>query len=218
MPSRMIHYLITEEVAKRVEIKNRNRFKLGSICPDMSAREDGSKHRTHFMEIHGERKGCNWLTFVSKYEEKMKQDDLYLGVLCHIITDMVWFHDIMETQVRSKEKNKENRQAMFQRGYADFHRLNYILKNEFGLIYQLENDRNLELEGLRMDLYEDVVQGLYRDFFEDPVAEKEDLEIYIYDMSLECIHKCIEECVRVIKAFREGEELIQPQKYFVPVY
>ncbi len=59
MPSRMIHYLVEEEVAKQVEIKNRNRFKMGSICPDMSAREDGSKHLTHFMEIHGNRKGCN---------------------------------------------------------------------------------------------------------------------------------------------------------------
>ena len=81
MPSRMIHYLVAEEVAKQVEIENMNRFKLGSICPDMS------KHRTHFMEIHGDVKGCNWITFLSKYENKMKRDDLYLGIMCHIITD-----------------------------------------------------------------------------------------------------------------------------------
>ena len=71
MPSRMIHYLVVEEVAKQVEIENMNRFKLGSICPDMSVREDGSKQRTHFMEIHGDVKGCNWITFLSKYENKI---------------------------------------------------------------------------------------------------------------------------------------------------
>ena len=27
--------------------------------------------------------------------EKVKKDDLYLGILCHLVTDMVWFHDIL---------------------------------------------------------------------------------------------------------------------------
>ena len=35
MPSRMIHYLIAEKVAEQVKIENMNRFKLGSLCPDM---------------------------------------------------------------------------------------------------------------------------------------------------------------------------------------
>ena len=217
MPSRMIHYLVVEEVAKQVEIENMNRFKLGSICPDMSVREDGSKQRTHFMEIHGDVKGCNWITFLSKYENKMKRDDLYLGIMCHIITDAIWFHDIMETQIRSKVEMKEAHRIMYQKGYADFHRLNYILKNEFGLVHQLEDDRNIQLDGLCMDLYDDVVQGLYQDFFEDPVAEKGELEIYTYDISLECIRLCIKECVNVISAFRKGEALIPPEKYYVPV-
>lgn len=214
----MIHYLIAEKVAEQVKMENRNRFVLGSLCPDMSCREDGSKNRTHYLEVHGDKKGGNWMTFVSRYGDKMKQDELYLGVLCHLITDMVWFHEIMETQIRSRVKTGEERQAMYQKGYEDFHRLNYILRNEFGLVYHLEEDRNLELEGLRPDLYDEVIQGLYRDFYEDPVAEKEELEIYTYDISLECIRLCIEECVNAIVSFRQGEELIPPEKYYVPIY
>ena len=218
MPSRMIHYLIAEKVAEQVKMENRNRFVLGSLCPDMSCREDGSKNRTHYLEVHGDKKGGNWMTFVSRYGDKMKQDELYLGVLCHLITDMVWFHEIMETQIRSRVKTGEERQAMYQKGYEDFHRLNYILRNGFGLVYHLEEDRNLELEGLRPDLYDEVMQGLYRDFYEDPVAEKEELEIYTYDISLECIRLCIGECVNAIVSFRQGEELIPPEKYYVPIY
>lgn len=218
MPARMIHYLVAEEVAKQVEIKNRNRFTLGSLCPDMSTREDGSKHRTHFMEMHGDKKGCNWMTYLSMYGEKMRDDDFYIGVFCHIITDVIWYHDIMDTQVRSKVKTKEERQALFIKGYEDYHRLNYILKKEFGLVHHLEEDRNLELEGLHPELYEDVVQGLYSDFFVDPPAEKEDLEIYTYEISLACIYKCIEECVNAVTAFRRGEEMISPGKYYVKVY
>lgn len=218
MPSRMIHYLIAEKVAEQVEIENRNRFKLGSLCPDMSCREDESKNRTHYFEVHEGKKGGNWLTFVSRYADKMKQDELYLGVLCHLITDMVWFHEIMETQIRSKVKSKEERQAMYQKGYEDFHRLNYILRNEFGLVYNLKEDRNVELEGLHQELYDEVMQGLYQDFFEEPVAKKDELKIYTYDISVECIRLCIKECVNAITAFRQGEELIHPEKYYVPTY
>ena len=38
MPPRMIHYLIAEKVAEQVKIENINRFKMGSLCPDMSCR------------------------------------------------------------------------------------------------------------------------------------------------------------------------------------
>ena len=216
MPSRMIHYLIAEKVAEQVKIENQNRFKLGSLCPDMSCREDASKHRTHFWEIHEDSKGGNWQTFVSRYGEKMKQDEMYLGVLCHLITDTVWFHEIMETQIRSKVKTKEERQAMYQRGYADYHRLNNILRKEFNLVYHLEEDRDLELEGLCPELYDEVVQGLYHDFYDDPAAEKEELEIYKYDISMECIQLCIRECVNAITAFRSGEALLAPETYYVP--
>ena len=216
MPSRMIHYLIAEKVAEQVKIENMNRFKMGSLCPDMSCREDSSKNRTHYLEVHGDKKGGNWMTFVSRYADKMKQDELYLGILCHLITDMVWFHEIMETQIRSEVQSKEERQSMYQKGYADFHRLNYILRNEFGLVYHLEEDRDLELEGLHPELYDEVVQGLYQDFFDDPVAEKDDLEVYTYDISLECVRLCIKECVDAITALRKGEELVHPEKYYVP--
>lgn len=106
---------------------------------------------------------------------------------------------------------------MYQIGYADFHRLNYILKNEFGLVYELKEDRNIELEGIRLELYDDVIQGLYRDFYEEPRADKDELEIYKYDISLACIQLSIHECVKAIMAFRAGEKLIRPEKYFVPL-
>lgn len=217
MPSRMIHYLIAGQVAKQVEIKNINRFNIGSLCPDMSLHTDGSKNRTHYFEIHGEKKGGNWLRFVEQYREQMKQDDLYLGILCHLITDMIWFHEIMETQIRSKVKSKEERQEKYQFGYTDFHRLNYILREEFDLRYELEEDRNIEFKGIHPELYDEVFEGLFKDFFLEPRAEKEELVIYTYDITIACITLCIKECVSAIKAFRNGEELVSPEKYFVPV-
>ena len=217
MPSRMIHYLIAERVAEQVQIENLNRFKIGSLCPDMSCREDNSKHITHFLEIHGDKKGGNWLRFMEQYKEKMKQDDLYLGILCHLITDMIWFHEVMEPSIRSKVNSKEERQEKYQYGYKDFHRLNYILRKEFDLRYELKEDRNIELEGLHPELYDEVFDGLFKDFYFEPPATKEELGIYSFDISMDCINLCIRECVEAIMAFRAEKEMIRPEKYYVPV-
>ena len=217
MPSRMIHYLIAEQVAEQVKIKDMNRFKIGSLCPDMSLHTDGSKNQTHYFEIHGDSKGGNWLRFVEEYGDRMKQDDLYLGILCHLITDMIWFHEIMETQIRSKVKSKEERQEKYQQGYFDFHRLNYLLREAFDLRYELTEDRNIDFAGIHPELYDEVFDGLFKDFFLEPRAEREELAIYTYDITINCIRLCIEECVGAIRAVQKGEEVLNPETYFVPV-
>ncbi len=217
MPSRMIHYLVAEQVADQVPIRDRNRFKIGSLCPDMSTRQDGSKHLTHYSDIVGNVKGMNWNRFVHTYGEKMKKDDLYLGILCHLITDGVWFHEVMEPQVRSKYASKEERQEKYQYGYSDYHRLNYILREEFGLQYVLTEDRDIELDGVHPELYDDVIGGLYADFYEEPMAQKEELAVYPYELAIACIRLCVTECVAAIMAFYKGEEIESSVRYYVPV-
>jgi len=218
MPSRMIHYLIAEKVAEQVTIKDLNRFKIGSLCPDMSRHDDGTKNSTHYLEIHGDKKGGNWLRYVSEYGEQIRQDDLYLGILCHLITDMIWFHQIMETQIRSKVKSKEERQEKYQQGYTDFHKLNYLLREEFDLRYDLREDRNIGFTGIHHELYDEVFDGLFQDFFFEPRAEKRELTVYTYDITIKCIELCVKECAAAIRAFRGGKELLNPETYFVPVY
>ncbi|MBR2407904.1 MAG: zinc dependent phospholipase C family protein [Lachnospiraceae bacterium] len=217
MPSRMIHYLVAERVAKEIPIRDRNRFKIGSLCPDMSTREDESKHKTHYSDIVGAVKGMNWGRFVNTYGEKMKTDELYLGVLCHLITDGIWFHNVVEPQVRAKVASKEERQKMYQRGYSDYHRLNYILKEEFDLRYELREDRDIELDGLHSEFYDDVIGALYGDFYEEPPATKEELTVFPYGLTVDCIECCVAECVDAIRAFYGGKEIVSPEKYYVPV-
>ncbi len=217
MPSRMIHYLVAERVAKEVPIRDMNRFKIGSLCPDMSTRQDDSKHRTHYSDVVGDVKGMNWKRFANTYGKKMESDDLYLGVLCHLITDGVWFHEVMEPQVRSKYALKEERQEMYQYGYSDFHRLNYILREEFNLIYELSEDRNIELDGVHPELYDAVIGALYGDFYEEPYASKEELVVYPYELAVSCIELCVVECVKAIQAFYAGDEMEAPERYYVPV-
>ena len=217
MPSRMIHYLVAEKVAKKIPIRDMNRFKIGSLCPDMSSRENGSKHVSHFQEIAGEIKGANWARCAEKHGEDMRRDDLYLGVFCHVLTDAIWFHDIMEPQIRSRAKSNEEREAGYLQGYLDFHRLNYILPRVYGLKYELAEDRNIVLEGVQPELFDMVFQGMYQDFFEEPKASPEELTIYPYEMAIACIERCIDACVKKITAFREGRTLGDAREFYVPV-
>ncbi len=216
MPSRMIHYLVAERVSAQLPIADKNRFSIGSLCPDMSWREDDSKRRTHYTEFKGEKKGMNWNTFVSRYREEMKQDDLYLGVLCHLITDSIWFCEMAEPRIRAKAGSREERQQGFMAAYLDFHRLNYLLRREFGLTYELTEDRNISLDGIHQEFYDDVFGGLREDFFEEPSAEKEELTVYPYEASVSCIEHCIAVCIEAIAAFRKGEALPAPEEWFVP--
>lgn len=175
MPSRMIHYLIAGRVSAQIPIADKNRFYIGSLCPDMSWRQDDSKRRTHYTEVTGDKKGMNWNTFVSRYREEMKQDDLYFGVLCHLITDSIWFCEMAEPRIRAKAGSKEERQQGFMAAYLDFHRLNYLLRREFGLTYELAEDRNISLDGIHPEFYDDVFGGLYEDFLTSHLPKRKSL-------------------------------------------
>jgi len=85
------------------------------------------------------------------------------------------------------------------------------------LKYELKEDRNIVLEGVLPELYDVVFDGMYQDFFEEPEASKDELTIYPYEMSIACIERCIEECVKKLTAFREGRTLGDAKEFFVPV-
>lgn len=56
MASRLLHYLIASELAERQEIKDKNRFCIGALLPDLSGHEDGSYNTGAFLGGAGERK------------------------------------------------------------------------------------------------------------------------------------------------------------------
>lgn len=53
MPSRMLHYYVAEQVLRVLPVVDKNRFKIGSLCPDMTVSDDGSKQMTHFFDVLG---------------------------------------------------------------------------------------------------------------------------------------------------------------------
>lgn len=217
MPSRMLHYYVAEQVARQVPISDRNRFFIGSLCPDMTSREDGSKQETHFFDVSGNKKGVNWKRFEQEYEKELLNDALYAGILCHLITDAIWFYEMAEPLIRSVCATKQERDDGYLKGYADFHKLNYLLHTEVPLSYHMTEDRNITLRGIHPEKYEDVFGGMYADFFHESVARKEELTIYHFEAVMVCMDNCVKECVEALTCIREKKPTPEPERYYVPV-
>ena len=116
MASRMLHYVIANEVPNKIAI---------------SSHSDSSYFKAQFQDWSEDRnmKGINWSIFEKKYEKELLCDSLYLGYLCHLITDAIWFKRMIDKYVRIHPK--KDRIQYIKQGYDDFRNMNFILVKEY---------------------------------------------------------------------------------------
>ena len=215
MASRMLHYCIALEVMKEIEIKDKNRFWVGVLLPDASSHQDDSYNVSHFYdELEQEvlYKGVNWKRFAQKYREKLWTDDLYLGYLCHLIMDAIWFHDVADKYVRIYPYPA--RADMYQKGYEDFNKLNIILPKEYALINPKLKVEGIDIEEVKQDLIPRVYEGFAADFAMEGDWRPADLEVYPYETLQAYMKKSKTVCIGEIEAMRENREFVNPQNYF----
>lgn len=215
MASAIIHYVISNMIFNEINVQDRKQFLLGaSVGPDASSHEDGSYDIAHFWckSCDQTRKGINWNSFAKKYKETILKDDFVLGYYCHLMQDAVWFHDIVDQYIRCYQC--EEKKLAYQRSYRDYTRLNYLLIKEF------------HLEKMKSDKYPDWVKEIteerffqnmsnFEKWFHEEACEKEDLDIYQWDVIQKNIEKCVSICVSEIKSLIENEEGIRPDVFFV---
>ena len=215
MASRLIHYIIANQIVNETKIDNINRFLLGSLLPDLSSHDDGSYDNAHFGErlITKNIKGINWITYEKKYWNKMKEDSLYLGYYCHLIMDCLWFSMVVDPYVRKGQKSE--REQLYQKGYRDYWRLNYILTREFSLKHQLCVDEDINIQEINCKQISNLVDTLKLDIECKDYASKEDMELYPYEVIEQYIKFATEVCKKELFAFENGEEHISPVDYYV---
>lgn len=84
MASSMIHLAITACMAEKAAFKDLSRLRLGTILPDGAV--SGNSHLK--ISICSNTRFTYDLEFFREYyEERMKQDDLYLGYYLHLVQD-----------------------------------------------------------------------------------------------------------------------------------
>lgn len=210
MASRLIHYLIAEEIASEKNQIDRDRFVYGALLPDLSLHEDGSYDMAHYGEklIETKRKGFNWHKFRSKYYYQMGFDSLYLGYYCHLIMDALWFSEIADKYIRNHPYPE--RKVYYQKSYEDYKKLNYLLSREYDLRYHIPTIDNIKIDEVNLSLRDPFFEGLKRDITCSDVTDKTKLKLYPYKIIIDYIKQAKYLCISELNAFEIGKEFMNP--------
>lgn len=203
MPSRLIHYLVGNELTKRLEIKDGDRFMAGNLYPDCvegPGGRSGRKGESHFTPPEKKNK---WIwryyreAFCKKYGNCLKDDELYLGYYCHLLTDIVW-REVVIREVREPYRDMEF--SVFSKPlYRDYHRLNEILRKEYKMEYKTIPKYPCNIDEVQPELWVEYIQELEEDFCEVTDAKVTDLEILDYGKIRTFVTKAIESCIEEVK-------------------
>lgn len=215
MASNMIHYAVSKRIAERIFVGDLERFYFGaSILPDASSHNDGSYDRSHFKArtMDNSLKGIDWRRFEQKYGCKFDEDRIYLGYWCHLVEDAMWLHDVVDKYVRIY--SRDIRGAYYQKGCADYIKLNYLLQKKYDLEVPSFSKLNVPIEEVREDMVLTMVNA-FQGHFDAEECEKSNLELYSWNVIISYIEKCAEFCIHEIEAMRAGKERVEPQKFYV---
>lgn len=217
MASRVIHYIVGLRIAEKVKLKTPERFLFGNMLPDCVDSPGGRKigdpkAESHFWDINEEQytKGQNWYRFWDKYE-KHREDELYLGYMCHLVTDAVWVRDII---LPIKKKDLQRKKGWL---YRDYHRLNELLREKFHPALPDMNWIENEIKEADQLIWESWYrQALLSELEENTGAKKEDLEYIEYDSILTFIDTAAAIASDEIRAKKENRTGLNPLSLYVP--
>ena len=88
MASAIIHIAVANELNKELK-RDKAKFLIGSIAPDIAKIVGDSREKSHFIDIQGS-DIPNIDLFLSKYKNYLS-DDFVLGYYVHLYTDYLWF-------------------------------------------------------------------------------------------------------------------------------
>ena len=216
MASSMIHYVISRKVAEHFDIKDLNLFLFGAvIVPDCGSHEDSSYDFFHCKDVLPEKgiKGFNHVQLSRRSSERMAED-FFLGYFCHVMQDNIWFHDIVNPNIRIYPKDVKA--AKYQTVYRDYYRLNYILQKEYDCPFEPIHKAEVPIKEAD-DGRVDALLNLFKDFLTVPESTKDELELLTWNKISTYIDKCINYCIEEIKRLKAGEELSDPAELYVPI-
>lgn len=200
MGSRMMHLIIAERVAERIDISDRPRFLLGGIAPDaVHGREQ--KTRSHYYEgsVDDGTRRVHYEGFIEKYQKEI-QDEFILGYVVHLVGDDVWMKDIY---FKKDLKNRIDADpSVLEKWHADFRKLNSMFVGQCGcggLEQQLASAELSDtlIEEIEINNLREFIEETLGDFHSSKVFSSKDLEIYLVEEITGYIKSATEQAVRI---------------------
>lgn len=126
MGSRIMHLIISQKIAERIEIKDKASFLAGGIAPDAAL----DKERSHFYIGQQEdyTRKIDYTGFLEKYNIH-KEQSYILGYYAHLITDDLWLQGFYLPWLKNRMENDQNLGRLY---HQDFMLLNGQLLAYYG--------------------------------------------------------------------------------------
>ena len=210
MASRMMHYAVNTELAKRLELKDKTRFLAGGIIPD--AGEKQNRWRTHFYKVfpNGYRT-YDLSEFLAKYGKSIGEDDFYLGYYCHLVQDLVFRLYIIDRSF--KIGLLQNVGTVL---YYEYNAINGMLVQEYRLDELQYDWQELEKTKICQDMDLDLKE-FSKEFHTDFLPKETfDKGIFLLDQHKVYIEQAVEACCAELKALHNGTRNIDERKLAWP--
>ena len=206
MAQRLIHYLLGEMLSKEIELKNKERFLLGSIMPD-AYKELKYRDKTHFAN-RTDGTYFDFNLFREKFARQMNEDDLYLGYYMHLVEDVLYRQFIHRDQFRVPSSSEEVLML-----HHDYHILNSYIVSKYNCQNILQDKINLDSEKI-MEIAEFRMDGFLDDLAGDFSDKTQGETVFVTEKMLD---QFIEEYVPImleeLRAIKNGKSLLVAKDY-----
>lgn len=198
MGSRIMHLIISNEIANQISIADKNAFLLGGIAPDAVS----PKELSHFFEgNHNDfSRRISYEKFYGKYS-KYDQSDYILGYYTHLIADDLWLKGFYLPWLKNRLENDE---AVFNRYHHDFRLLNGKLLSYYDIgmdvLEGLETiDHIPDLGELTAVQAKKLLPYVEEDMNYSPKDLDEQLTVFTLDQIIGYIETSVEKSIFLIK-------------------
>ncbi len=213
MAQRTIHYLFGEIFLQHVELKNKQRFLLGSVLPDAFT-DVSDRDKTHFKHRMPElnRSYFDFDKFKEQYFDLMQKDDLYLGYYMHLVED-AFYRDYIYCGRFAMPKCREEVALL----HNDYHILNSYITEKYKISNILEpidisNEPLCEIADFRAA---EFIEDMANDFTEQTKGET----VYITeDMLDEFIEKYVTKGIEELKSVQRGKDYLKAIDLAYPIH
>ena len=207
MAQRTIHYLFGELFSRQIELKDKNRFLIGSIMPDAYA-DISDRDTTHYKVKTNEIVYFDFNMFREQYNELIMKDDLYLGYYMHLVEDAFY---------RKFIYNEDNKMPSSQEDvvilHNDYHILNsyivskYNIQNKINNVIDFSNEPINNLASFRVN---EFIDEMSYDFNEQITG---DTHFITEDMLDEFVEKYVPLGLEELQSIRSGKFNLQAIDY-----
>lgn len=170
MGSRIMHLLIANKIADRMNIDDKTSFLIGGIAADAAS----PKEKSHFYcgNLEDYSRKIDYDTFYKKYQTH-KTTSFFLGYYSHLIADHIWLTGFYLPWLKNRMEEDID---IFRDYHHDFKMLNAKLINYYSASEQLIKDIEKDWCMFKMDeVNREEVEAFIRSVLGDIDYDKEDL-------------------------------------------